>query len=272
MKNELQTRAPRVAWVVGGGSGIGLACVAALAARGWQVAVSGRRSEELQKASRAYPTPGAGVLPVPCDVTREDDVAEAIESVTAILGAPSLVVHAAGVNVRNRHWDTLDARSARTVFDVNVAGAMNVLCAAVPRMRERGQGTIVVVSSWAGWRPTAFTGPAYSASKLALAPLVESINEQEGGNGLRATLVCPGEVNTPILSNRSNPPAAADLARMLQPQDVADAILFAAEAPPNACINELVISPSWNRIYREPNALMPADRSRMQPETERIIP
>lgn len=272
MKDEKRNGVPGVAWIVGGGSGIGLACAIALASRGWQVAISGRRSGELQKASSSSSTAHARVLPMPCDVTCEGEVVEALGTITAILGMPSLVVHAAGINIKNRHWDTLNAKSAREVFDVNVAGAMNVLCAVVPHMREYGRGTIVVVSSWAGWRPTTFTGPAYNASKLALGPLVESINEQEGGHGIRATLICPGEVNTPILSNRSIPPKAVDLQRMLQPQDVAEAILFAAEAPPNACINELVISPSWNRIYREPQALAPVVHSLSQSETVGTVP
>jgi NADP-dependent 3-hydroxy acid dehydrogenase YdfG len=108
-------------------------------------------------------------------------------------------------------------------------------------MRKRQRGSIVVVSSWAGWRYTGFTGPSYSASKAALGPLVESINQQAGGDGVRATLVCPAEVATPILAQRPNPPSALDVARMLKPADVAEAIAYAARQPLGVCINELVI-------------------------------
>jgi NADP-dependent 3-hydroxy acid dehydrogenase YdfG len=124
-------------------------------------------------------------------------------------------------------------------------------------LRKCGRGTFVVVSSWAGWQYSGFAGAAYSASKAALAPFVESINDQEGQNGLRATLICPAEVATPLMAVRPNPPNAVDLARMLDPEDVASAVLFAIQAPPKICINQLVISPVWNRIYCEPEKLRP---------------
>jgi NADP-dependent 3-hydroxy acid dehydrogenase YdfG len=123
------------------------------------------------------------------------------------------------------------------------------VAAALPAMRKAGTGTIVVVSSWAGWRFLPFTGAAYGATKMGLGPLVESINYEEGHHGVRATLVCPGEVATPILKSRPMPPPDADIARMLQPEDVASAIAYAVTAPARVCINELVIGPSWNRIY-----------------------
>jgi NADP-dependent 3-hydroxy acid dehydrogenase YdfG len=125
-------------------------------------------------------------------------------------------------------------------------------------MRQQGGGSIAVVSSWAGWRYASFTGAAYSASKMALAPVIESLNEAEARNGIRATLICPAEVATPILKLRPNPPSQQDIDRMLRPEDVADAISYAVTAPPHVCLNELVISPMWNRIYLEPERLRPA--------------
>jgi NAD(P)-dependent dehydrogenase (short-subunit alcohol dehydrogenase family) len=62
---------------------------------------------------------------------------------------------------------------------------------------------VIVISSWAGWRFTSFTGAAYGASKMGLAPWRESLDDQEGRHGIRATLVCPGEVATPILRSRA---------------------------------------------------------------------
>jgi len=102
-----------------------------------------------------------------------------------------------------------------------------------------------------------FTGAAYGATKTGLAPLVESINDQEGRHGIRATLVCPGEVATPILRTRPVPPSEEEMARMLRPDDVADAIAYVVQAPAHVCLNEVVISPTWNRIYIGADDLKP---------------
>lgn len=260
------SQARRLAWVIGGGSGIGRAAAAALAKRGWTVVISGRRLGPLQATARTLSPEDAEVLAEHCDVSDAQQVASALERIGTQVGLPDTIVCCAGINIPNRHWNELDAASARQVMDVNVGGVLNLMCAAVPLFRQRRRGSFVVVSSWAGWRPTRFTGPAYSASKTALAPLVESINEEEGGAGLRATLVCPGEVNTPILSQRARPPSDGALARMLQPEDVSQAIVFAAEAPPHVCVNEIVISPGWNRIYREPEQLLPSEQIQLHTE------
>jgi NADP-dependent 3-hydroxy acid dehydrogenase YdfG len=245
----------RVAWVLGAGSGIGHSAALLLAREGWAIVASGRREAELQGVAAEIERSGGTAAVEVCDVVNADAVSQAHARIASSQGGPDLVVHCAGVNTPKRHWDVLEAADARRVIDINLGGVMNVMATVVPAMRKRQGGTVVVVSSWAGWRFTAFTGPSYSASKAALAPLVESINQQAGGDGVRATLVCPAEVATPILAQRPNPPSTLDMARMLRPQDVAEAIAYAARQPAGVCINELVISPTWNRIYREPEAL-----------------
>jgi len=79
--------------------------------------------------------------------------------------------------------------------------------------------------------------------------LTHSFNIEECVNGLRATALCPGEVATPILKKRPVQPSEADKARMLQEGDLGRTIRFIAEQPAHVCINELVISPIWNRTY-----------------------
>jgi NADP-dependent 3-hydroxy acid dehydrogenase YdfG len=79
--------------------------------------------------------------------------------------------------------------------------------------------------------------------------LTHSFNIEECVNGLRATALCPGEVATPILKKRPVQPSEADKARMLQEADLGRTIRFIAEQPPHVCINEMVISPVWNRTY-----------------------
>jgi NAD(P)-dependent dehydrogenase (short-subunit alcohol dehydrogenase family) len=253
--NDMDNLRGKTVWVVGGATGIGFATARLLGKRGARVVLSGRRKIELDKAIDTLGAAGIDALAEQCDVASIDQVEQAVAQIRQRAGIPQVLVHAAGINVPNRHWNTLDARSFSRVIDVNLKGVGNVLATVLPLMRQAGGGSIAIVSSWAGWRYASFTGPAYSASKMALASIVETVNEQEAKNGIRATLVCPGEVATPILASRPVPPSQQDMDRMLQPEDVADAIGFAVSAPPHVCLNELVISPLWNRMYLEPERL-----------------
>src|SRR5262249_57164060 len=103
--------------------------------------------------------------------------------------------------------------------------------ALLPAMRARRRGTVINVSSMAGKRASILSGPAYSAAKSALNSLTESINLAERANGICACAVCPGEVATPILKLRPYPPSDEAMATMLQPEDVAAAVLLIAALP-----------------------------------------
>ena len=244
------TNAKKVAWITGGGTGIGLATAQRLAGQGWHVAVSGRREAELKTACDAIAKAGGSAEAVPLDVSDAGAVSKAAEGILARNGRIDALVCSAGTNVPNRYWKDLTPEAFAKVSAINLNGVAFCVGAVLPTMRAAGGGSIVVVSSWAGWRYLPFTGAAYGATKQGLSPLVESINDQEGGNGIRATHVCPGEVATPILRSRPVPPPEEDIARMLEPEDVGDAIAYAVNAPAHVCLNEIVIGPTWNRIYR----------------------
>lgn len=244
------TNMKKVAWITGGGTGIGLATAQRLASQGWHVAVSGRREAELKAACDAIAKAGGSAEAVPLDVSDAGAVTRAAEGILARNGRIDALVCSAGTNVPNRYWKDLTPEAFAKVSAINLNGVAFCVGAVLPAMRAAGGGSIVVVSSWAGWRYLPFTGAAYGATKQGLSPLVESINDQEGGNGIRATHVCPGEVATPILRSRPVPPPEEDIARMLKPEDVGDAIAYAVNAPAHVCLNEIVIGPTWNRIYR----------------------
>lgn len=237
-----------VAWITGGGTGIGLSAAQALARAGLHVVVSGRREAELAQAVAAIAAEGGSAQAAVLDVSDAAAVQSVAQALLAQHGRIDTLVCSAGTNVPNRHWSTLTPEAFARVTAINLDGVAFCAMAVLPSMRAAGRGTIIVVSSWAGWRFTPFTGAAYGATKMGLAPLVESINDQEGRHGIRATVICPGEVATPILKSRPVPPPPEDIARMLKPEDVGAAVAWVAQAPAHVCINELVISPTWNRI------------------------
>jgi NAD(P)-dependent dehydrogenase (short-subunit alcohol dehydrogenase family) len=228
-----------------------------LGANGYAVVISGRRVAELDKAAADLRAAGIAAQARPLDVSDAAAVQSTADAILAERGRLDALVLCAGTNVPNRSWKSLTPEAFSKVSAINLNGVAFCVSAVLPAMRKAGGGTIVVVSSWGGWRFLAFTGAAYGASKMGLAPLVESINCEEGHLGIRATLVCPGEVATPILRARPVPPPEADIAKMLQPEDVGAAIAYAVTVPPRVCINELVIAPSWNRIYLGADDLAP---------------
>jgi len=116
-------------------------------------------------------------------------------------------------------------------------------------MIEQGGGLIINISSWAGKHVSVVTGPAYTAAKHAMNAMNESINMEAGIYGVRACAICPGEVATPILDNRPVPVSSEDRAKMVQPEDCGDIVRFLSALPAHVCINELTVSPTWNRGY-----------------------
>ena len=241
----------KVAWITGAGTGIGLAAAKALAHSDATVVMSGRR-EDVLASEAAQIRAGAGKAEVAVlDVADSAAVARVAEGILARHGRIDILVNSAGVNTANRFWKNQTAQGWREVVGINLDGTFYTTQAVLPAMRARADGVIINVSSWAGVFHPRLTGPAYNGSKHAVTAMTETINMEEGVNGIRACTICPAEVATPILDSRPVPPSAEQRARMLQPQDLGDVIRYVAELPPHACINQLIISPTWNRIYVE---------------------
>ncbi len=241
--------AGKVAWVTGGATGVGQATARWLAQAGATVVISGRRRQELSQTAAALQAEGLSAHAVPLDVADPAAVAAAHASIAARHGAVGVLVCAAGINVPRRSWADLTPEGFAQVVGINLEGVAWCVREVLPGMRAAGDGVIVIVSSWAGWTYLPVAGAAYSASKSALGPLVQSLNDQEGRHGVRVCHLCPAEIATPILKTRPVPPSDEDMARMLKPEDVAETIGFVVSAPPHVCLNEVVIAPTWNRIY-----------------------
>ena len=244
--------AGQVAWVTGGGSGIGLAGAIELARSGCRVIVSGRDAAKLDAAiaaAEARGAPAGSISAAPLDVADAGAVARVAAAIEERYDRVDILVNSAGVNFARRYWADTDSATYGDVVAINLNGAAACTLAVLKGMRERRQGTVINVASFAGWTVGYLTGPAYSASKAAMIALSHSFNIEECVNGLRATALCPGEAATPILKKRPVEPSAEEKARMLQEDDLGRTIRFIAEMPLHVCINELVITPVWNRLY-----------------------
>lgn len=242
----------QLAWITGGGSGIGLAGAIELARAGCRVVISGRDPAKLEAAlatARRAGVDAEALSAMPMDVADRESVQRVAQAVHAAHGPVSILVNSAGINFPKRYWGDTDGETFDKVMAVNLHGATYCTLAVIHGMRSLGRGTVINVASFVGWHLTHLTGPAYTASKAGMIALSHSFNIEEGVNGLRATALCPGEVATPILKSRPVAPSDEDMARMLQEEDLGRTIRFIAELPPHVCVNELVISPVFNRLY-----------------------
>lgn len=239
----------KIAWITGGGTGIGRAGAEELAAAGATVIVSGRRAAELDEVKRTIAAKGGSVEVAPLDVTDKSGVARVGADILKRHGRVDILVNSAGMNVPHRFFKNLTPESFESVVSANLQGSLNTIATVLPSMRERKDGLVINVSSWAGRFAHLLTGPAYNAAKHGVVAMTLTLNMEECVNGIRACVICPGEVATPILRHRPKPPSQAEMARMLQAEDLGRTIRFVAEMPPRVCINEIVISPTWNRLW-----------------------
>jgi NAD(P)-dependent dehydrogenase (short-subunit alcohol dehydrogenase family) len=240
MINQEQTR---TAVVTGAGSGVGRAVAIRLLRDGWRVAILGRREGALKETVTLAGDAGARALVCPCDIGKREDVDATSAHVLKQFGDVTVLVNAAGTNIPERSLDVLDPVDYQQVIDANLTGSFLCARAFLPGMRKRGSGTIVNVVSDAGLQASAKSGVAYAASKFGQRGLTQAINAEERGRGVRACAILPGDIDTPLLDKRPEPPPAEARRRMLRPEDVAECVMLAINLPQHAIVEELLIRP-----------------------------
>lgn len=236
----------KIAWVTGAGSGIGEAAAHALAKEGATVVLSGRREAPLNEVAAAI---GPAAHPMPGDMMEATQVQAIADAIEARFGRLDILVANAGLNVPQRAWGQLSADDASLVVNGNLTSAFLCALAVLPIMRRQQDGVLIHTASFAGRFIGGLSGPAYTAAKHGVVAMSHSLNMEECVNGIRSCVVLPGEVATPILDKRPKPVSAEDRARMVQSADVGELIRYVACLPPHVCLNEVMISPTWNRGY-----------------------
>ncbi|WP_419729228.1 SDR family oxidoreductase [Lichenicola sp.] len=240
----------KVAWVTGAGSGIGEAAARALAASGVTVVLSGRRPEALQLVADAIAAAGGIAHVQVADVTDSDAVQRVAAWTRDTLGRIDILVNNAGSNIQARSFAALTPAGVDQVIGANLSAAFYCVTAVLPIMRAQGDGVLIHTGSWAGRHPSPVSGAAYSAAKQGMMVMSQLLNEEECVNGIRSCVICPAETATPILDKRPVKVSDESRARMLQPDDLGDLIRYVALLPAHVCMNEVVISPTWNRMFR----------------------
>ena len=142
-----------------------------------------------------------------------------------------------------RSMQELDPKDWDRLIEINLTGSYNVLRLTLDRMRTQKNGLVILINSVAGRRSVPLAGIGYNASKFGMSGLGVGVAEEEKENGIRITNLYPGEVNTPILENRKQPPSDEHRKEHPATEDVASVVLHICGLPERVHIPELVIKP-----------------------------
>jgi NAD(P)-dependent dehydrogenase (short-subunit alcohol dehydrogenase family) len=191
--------AQQVAWIIGGGSGIGAAVARRLAGLGWTVAISGRRLDRLAKVAAENP----GIHPYALDVTDGTVVSGALERILADHGRLDLMLFGAIAPVPMGPG-RYDPEVFRRAFDTNYLGFVRTLNPVIAQMSSQKSGQIAVLASLAGYFGAPGAAP-YASSKAALISLCQSMRTELKSRGIAVRLVSPGFVRTELTARRRGP-------------------------------------------------------------------
>ncbi len=230
----------KVALVTGGSRGIGLAIARALVERGAQVAITATSDATLQAGAAALRkvSDAEAVLPIRADVRRHEQVEEAIGTAVRHFGGLDVLVNNAGVRVFRPVAD-MTVEEWHRIIDTNVNGVFYSCHAALPRLRARGGGWIISISSLAGVNsfPEA---AAYCASKAALNAFSEALMQEVRHDGIRVAYVMPGSVRTEFTGR---PPGDQDNWK-LAPEDIAQVVVDLIAHPSRSLPSRVEIRPA----------------------------
>lgn len=237
----------KVAIITGAGSGIGREAALMMAHHGADLALAGRRLEPLSQVADEAREHGARVAVKSVDLEDGDAAAELGKWALGEFGRVNILVNNAGHSSKVRSIRYVQPDDWQSVFNVNVEGVYRLTQSVLGDMIERGEGTVITVSSMAALNPGLMGGAPYSAAKAASLNMIRGMNTELAQLGVRACAIMPGEVDTPILENRPRPPDADDRSTMMQAEDIAWAILMCAAMPQRTIVEQVVMIPTVRR-------------------------
>jgi 3-hydroxy acid dehydrogenase / malonic semialdehyde reductase len=242
----------RLALVTGASSGIGEACARRFAAEGVDLALWARREDRLAHLAKDLAREhGVAVQVSVVDVRDREAVRSAAAALLDSVGPPHILVNNAGLAAGLDPIQEGDFQDWDRMIDTNVKGLLNVTRSLLPSMIEAGRGHVINIGSTAGYMVYP-KGNVYNATKYAVTALTEGINLDLAGTPIRASSIDPGFVETEFSTVRfhGDTERAAGVYRGFQPlsgDDVADAVVYAANLPPHANILRLVLQPTAQR-------------------------
>ncbi|HCZ0068218.1 TPA: SDR family oxidoreductase [Staphylococcus aureus] len=224
----------KIAVVTGAGSGIGEAIATLLHEEGAKVVLAGRNKDKLQNVANQLAQDSVKV--VPTDVTKKEEVDELIKMAQQTFGGLDIVINSAGQMLSSKitdyqvdEWDSM--------IDVNIKGTLYTAKAALPTMLEQSSGHLINIASISGFEVTK-SSTIYSATKAAVHTITQGLEKELAKTGVKVTSISPGMVDTAITATY-NPTDR----KKLEPQDIAEAVLYALTQPKHVNVNEITMRP-----------------------------
>ncbi|HAR6697360.1 TPA: SDR family oxidoreductase [Staphylococcus aureus] len=224
----------KIAVVTGAGSGIGEAIATLLHEEGVKVILAGRNKDKLQNVANQLAQDSVKV--VPTDVTKKEEVDELIKIAQQTFGGLDIVINSAGQMLSSKitdyqvdEWDSM--------IDVNIKGTLYTAQAALPTMLEQSSGHLINIASISGFEVTK-SSTIYSATKAAVHTITQGLEKELAKTGVKVTSISPGMVDTAITA-AYNPTDH----KKLEPQDIAEAVLYALTQPKHVNVNEITVRP-----------------------------
>ncbi|EXM95495.1 SDR family oxidoreductase [Staphylococcus aureus] len=224
----------KLAVVTGAGSGIGEAIATLLHEEGAKVVLAGRNKDKLQNVANQLAQDSVKV--VPTDVTNKEEVDELMKIAQQTFGGLDIVINSAGQMLSSKitdyqvdEWDSM--------IDVNIKGTLYTAQAALPTMLEQSSGHLINIASISGFEVTK-SSTIYSATKAAVHTITQGLEKELAKTGVKVTSISPGMVDTAITA-AYNPSDR----KKLDPQDIAEAVLYALTQPKHVNVNEITVRP-----------------------------
>lgn len=233
----------QVVVIVGASSGIGRATAVLFARQGAKVVAAARREDRLQALKTSLASEQHAITIRCADASIPEDMEQLAQETLQQLGKIDVLVFATGTNIPERAMARLTPPLWSNLIETNLNGAFYATHAVLPAMRIAGAGHLIYIGSISGVI-TDVSGAAYQASKRGLLGMAHAIRLEEKQNGIRTCVICPGLVNTELIERRPVKPSAETMAEALQPEDVAEAVLYIAQLPPRAAVPELHMMPA----------------------------
>lgn len=235
----------QVALVTGGTRGLGLAIAQRLAAEGASVAVVGRDKERARAVALELSGTGVPAVGVGADVASWEDAQRAVAKARNVLGPIDILVANAGIGVIGPVAEADPADWAR-MMDTNYLGTAHITKAVLPQMLERGRGDILAIASAGGTKGYP-DWSGYCATKWAVVGFMECLAQEVTGKGVRVSTFCPGGIDTPFwddLNQDIHRTGSASRATLMQPEDVAEAVMLQLRLPRSVLLKRTVFFPT----------------------------
>jgi serine 3-dehydrogenase (NADP+) len=233
----------QVVLILGASSGIGRGAAVLFAREGARVVAAARREDRLQSLKEQLAAEQCDITIRRADVSSPEEMGQLAQATLNDFGRIDILVYASGTNTPDRSMERLTPGIWDSLIDVNLNGAFYATHAVLPAMRRARSGLLIYISSMGGVMPD-LSGAAYQASKRGVLGLAHAVRMEEKLNGIRTSVICPGLVNTELVEQRPVKVLPEVLEKALQPEDVAETILYIAKLPPRAAIPELHMVPA----------------------------